>query len=188
MYSYHIFADTVSHLACFNLVSLPRSWCASQHLTSADLCPSRFMWLVSTPRMTAPANCTSVCLLTQRPARLLSKVRSDSDYNPFPSLLWVSFAPLVTAAFPAHFTWDSHVTQKTGTSPRWPCLNQQHFYLIEFCRTANKEEQMTLYPCKQKLRRHFSKALRSKGHTKDKRFAWWAFKSQSGSKSLERLI
>lgn len=92
IYSYHIFADTVSHLACGNLVSLLHSWCASEYLTSADLCPSRFMLLISTPRMTAPANCTSVCPLTQRPARLLSKVRSGSDYNPFPSSLWFSFA------------------------------------------------------------------------------------------------
>ena len=92
MYSYHTFADAFSHLACSNLVSQLRSWCASERLTSADLCPSRFMGLISTPRMTAPANCTSVCPLTQRLASLLSKVRSGSDYNPFPSSLCVSFA------------------------------------------------------------------------------------------------
>lgn len=34
---------------------------------------------------------------------------------------------LMTAAFPAHFTWDSRVTQKTGASLQWPCLNQRRF-------------------------------------------------------------
>lgn len=92
MHSFHIFAGTVSHLACWNLVSVLHSWCANEHLTFADLCPSRFTGLISTLRMTASVNCTSVCPLTQRLARLLSKVRSGSDYNPFPSLLWVSFA------------------------------------------------------------------------------------------------
>lgn len=92
MYSFHIFADTVPHLACWNLVSVLHSWCVSERLTFADLCPSWFMGLILTLRMTASVNCTSVCPLTQRPARLLSKVRSGSDYNPFPSLLWVSFA------------------------------------------------------------------------------------------------
>lgn len=66
--------------------------CVSGSLTSADPCPSRFKWPILTLRMAAPANCTSVCPLTQRPARLLSKVRSGSDYNPFPSWLSVSCA------------------------------------------------------------------------------------------------
>lgn len=126
MYSYHIFADTVSHLARCNLVSLLRSWFASQHLTSADLCPSRFMWLISTPRMTAPANCTSVCPLTQRPARLLSKVRSGSDYNPFPSLLWVSFTTSWRQLFRL-ISLEIATSRRRRGSLQWPCLNQQCF-------------------------------------------------------------
>lgn len=127
MYSFHIFADTIAHLACWNLVSVLYSWCANERLTFPNLCPSRFTGLISTLRMTASVNCTSVCPLTQRLARLLSKVRSGSDYNPFPRSALGLLCYFMTAAFPPHFTWDSHVTQKTGTSLRWPCLNQQSF-------------------------------------------------------------
>lgn len=90
--SFHTFSDIVLELAFCNLLSVLPIWCTGELLTSADLRPSRFTWLLSTPRMTAPANYTSVCPLTQRLSCLLSKVRSGSDYNPFPSLLWVSFA------------------------------------------------------------------------------------------------
>lgn len=79
-------------LNVFSLVSFLQSWRVSEYLTSGDLCPSWFKLLISTARMTAPANCTPVCLLTRRLALPLSKVRSASDYNPFPSSLWFSFA------------------------------------------------------------------------------------------------
>lgn len=66
-------------------------WCAKEPLTSVDLYVSRFMGFILTLRMTAPANATSVCPLTQRLTSLLSKVRSRSDYNPFASSCYVSF-------------------------------------------------------------------------------------------------
>lgn len=84
------YLHSIFRLACCGFLFLC-SRRAREQLTSADLWPSRFTRLISTPRMTAPANCTSVCPLTQRPARLLSKVRSGSDYNLFPSSLCVSF-------------------------------------------------------------------------------------------------
>lgn len=163
MYSYHAFEDAVSNSARGNPVPPPRRWCASEHLTSADLRPSRFTRLISTPRMTAPANCTSACPLTQRPARLLSKVRSGSDFNPFPLLALGLLCHLMTAAFPAHFTWDSRVTRETGDISATTPPQSATLYLIELCSTANKEQKMTLYPRKQTPRRHHSKIKGVKG-------------------------
>lgn len=84
----HIFAAVSQRPSPVPLLHSSYAW---ECLTFADLCPSRFTRNISTLRMTASTNCTSVCPLTQEQPRLLSKVRSSSDYNPFPSLLWVLF-------------------------------------------------------------------------------------------------
>lgn len=96
-------------------------------LTFADLYSLWFMGLLLTLGMTAPACAASVCPLTQRPSSLLSEARSRSDYNlsPHPTLLLYFLWHLLTAAFPPHFTGDSHIMLKRGTSPQWPHFNQQ---------------------------------------------------------------
>lgn len=83
---------------------------------------------------------------------------------------------LMTPAFPAHFTWDSHATKGDRDTSAVTLLSISNAIFDRVSQHPEKEEQMPLYPCKQMLRWHSSKALGSKGHTKDKCIAWWAFK------------
>lgn len=100
------------------------------------------MWLISTPRMTAPANCTSVCLLAQRLACCYQK----SDL----ALTTIYFHPHSASPLPPHdsrfsssfhLRWPYHA--KDGDISAVTRPQSAMLYLIEFCSTANKEEQVT---------------------------------------------
>lgn len=101
----------ILNLQRLRLLSLPESWCVSECLTPADLCPSGFTPLILTLRMTAPANCTSACPLTQRSGPPVITSQICLGLQSISLLTLPLLCHLMTAAFPAHFTRDSRVTQ-----------------------------------------------------------------------------
>lgn len=162
-----IFGGAISQLACYNLISLLKLMSSWIYLTSAALCPSRFTLLTSTH----PAKYASACPLTQRAARLLSKVRSGSSYNPFPACS-VSPFPANDSSFSSSFHWRQPRHGGDGDTSAVTPPRSAVLYLIEFCRAAKTKNR---WQCVL-VNRVWSEALGSEGRAKGKCISWWPFK------------
>lgn len=145
---YPNFAETPPPLASYRCLKADVWVSVWPRLTFARQGSRHLYWLWGwLPRLTAHQRVRS----HKGAGRLLSRVRSASDYNPFPSSLCLSFATSWQQLFQLTSHEIAASRRETCTSRRWPRIQSASLSFDWALRRWRREEQMTLHPCKQAL-------------------------------------